>query len=78
MYAIRSYYDGSLLATANTTVIDLYQYNSNGYLQKKSRNGEDILQYEYNKNGSVTRITSYNVCYTKLLRWKSPGAIFSV
>ena len=24
--------------------------------------------YEYNDNGEITRITSYNVCYTKLLR----------
>ena len=70
MYAIRSYYAFNLAylkdLTKSTAAEDLLKI----YL------GSDMpVKIEYEVSGSklVFRITSYNVCYTKLLR-KSPFA----
>ena len=57
MYAIRSYYvqpDGKILVTG------LINHHGSG------NHGQNIGLARYNPDGS--RITSYNVCYTKLLR----------
>ena len=57
MYAIRSYYEHGEQAPA-------YRYHSLAY-GKKNRNLEPFLvEFEARQ----CRITSYNVCYTKLLR----------
>ncbi|WP_459762185.1 RHS repeat-associated core domain-containing protein [Alkaliphilus crotonatoxidans] len=50
--------DGTLLAAANDTGIDVFEYTPEGYLKKKTRNGKSLLEYTYNKNGSVTEIVS--------------------
>ena len=53
MYAIRSYYDAEDYDGEVDKLFDFIQ--------------DDITSYEL-KDGGPGRITSYNVCYTKLLR----------
>ena len=55
MYAIRSYYDQENLIKCA--------------MEEQSAGGAEILKAMH-EISNITRITSYNVCYTKLLRNK--------
>ena len=69
MYAIRSYYV-DFSPYAEKLVQDLNSYNSdtkNIALQILSKIPEGVEHHEFYQR---VRITSYNVCYTKLLRSK--------
>ena len=78
MYAIRSYYDARLdtnilaggvpVSTLNRDE-DNIVYNSDQYVQGKLA----ILDNVDIHAGLRHRITSYNVCYTKLLRLHPPS-----
>ena len=64
MYAIRSYYV-LVLDSTNITI------SSNNFHDLKT--GLSVGRSEY-VAVTFSRITSYNVCYTKLLRDRFPGA----
>ena len=67
MYAIRSYYaagDRGLRTMYPPIHPDLRFHNYASYLRR--RIGEAAVRISV--DGGFTRITSYNVCYTKLLR----------
>lgn len=49
--------DGTLSTAISVSSIDQFEYTANGYVRKKTRNGETELEYEYDRNGSVTRVT---------------------
>ena len=49
--------DGSMLAAANITGIDEFQYTPDSLLVSRTRNGKPYISYEYNKNGAVTKVT---------------------
>ncbi|KAB3527512.1 RHS repeat-associated core domain-containing protein [Alkaliphilus serpentinus] len=49
--------DGSLLAATNAWGVDTFTYTPLGQLEKRYRNGQQILSYDYNKNGDITSIT---------------------
>ena len=83
MYAIRSYYDGDLYITGALSDWQLNDRNKMEYdeasrsyqLTMLLKQGFYNYQYHYLENGTqkaevseYDRITSYNVCYTKLLR----------
>ena len=59
MYAIRSYYD-----TENGIAI-------NSYFVEHPDMMLGAMEYDNRMFGEGSRITSYNVCYTKLLRIES-------
>ena len=73
MYAIRSYYDGGASASDIETNISkpvedaLNSIDKLKQISSVSRDNISVvtLEFEY---GADFRITSYNVCYTKLLR----------
>ena len=65
MYAIRSYYVLKDNKSINVPSIHLQM----DYISEKDRN--DILFGIENDVDFIARITSYNVCYTKLLRCAS-------
>ena len=48
--------DGRLLASANTAVVDTYEYTAEGYLKGKLRNGTALLNYTYDRNHNVKEI----------------------
>ena len=62
MYAIRSYYDRAVHTYDEATVNDIIQKVNNTYHAL-------FVAFEQTMTG-LSRITSYNVCYTKLLREK--------
>lgn len=49
--------DGSLLAAINSETVDTFEYTPNSYLKTKARNGKMLLDYQYNKNGNVSKVT---------------------
>lgn len=49
--------DGSLLAGISHSGVDIFEYNVNGQISKKTRNGKLVTAYEYNKDGAVTKVT---------------------
>ena len=74
MYAIRSYYDYFELLVKYIEQPELYSKLSNSsrklYIEKLNWN---IWTNELLK--ALSRITSYNVCYTKLLRKNHGGGL---
>ena len=80
MYAIRSYYDGvTLTHFAHAYLAGLTGQVGGGYLYpgvyRLAGAAEYFLQYRDVDHAvdhitEYLRITSYNVCYTKLLRWR--------
>ena len=74
MYAIRSYYEGTVTVYADATIafpiLALYVL-SNQKSRKPKRLYKKLSEYYNNLSKDYfdkPRITSYNVCYTKLLR----------
>ena len=72
MYAIRSYYASSTLYATTYTITFAYDAAGNRISRtsavtvgKSSKMGDQAISFYENKD----RITSYNVCYTKLLRF---------
>ncbi len=49
--------DGSLLGAIGFTGVDTFEYTSAGQLLRKLRNGKLVLEYDYDKNGNVKRVT---------------------
>ena len=84
MYAIRSYYADNLCVTQNYVYI---QEDPNGYFDTADKMHFAQL-YQYNiqtgalkvvlecDQNAADRITSYNVCYTKLLRSGKSISVF--
>ena len=63
MYAIRSYYDGEIYLNAtNVNVPVNFSFTDTGIYSI------EVVVIDINGYNTFTRITSYNVCYTKLLR----------
>ena len=90
MYAIRSYYEyydltagQQLLLFSQTFTIHKQINNIFTSILLEKKLDFDVLksaiEYAYEQNDAfrlrmTNRITSYNVCYTKLLRYKQPAA----
>jgi len=49
--------DGSLAASISGTTIHTYTYTLAGRLKSKTTNGRKVLEYDYNKNGLVSKVT---------------------
>jgi len=49
--------DGTMLAAINNSRVNRFGYTAQGWLQNRYANGVLKLQYEYDKNGSVTGVT---------------------
>ena len=84
MYAIRSYYEsGENFATvaAEKSIVmleDRVQVQVTINPEQKDQAAALIKQSGGEITGVSNRITSYNVCYTKLLRTMSSGAMRSL
>ncbi|WP_027399773.1 RHS repeat-associated core domain-containing protein [Anaerovorax odorimutans] len=50
--------DGTVLAAINNTQVDTFEYNKNGQIVKKYKNGEMTLNYGYNMNGNKKSISN--------------------
>ena len=75
MYAIRSYYDNNGKAVTGLQAVDSTHpaYNLDGMdniilLYTRRYSEQPLVVKGAGAGPGVTRITSYNVCYTKLLR----------
>ena len=72
MYAIRSYYANDYSATANANYLSAPSAaGSTGAKVVYASNGANVNVTGLSENTQYffNRITSYNVCYTKLLRY---------
>lgn len=49
--------DGSLAASISGSTTHTYTYTLAGRLKSKATNGKEVLQYDYNKNGLISRLT---------------------
>ena len=65
MYAIRSYYDGFGDVEETGILIAVDEILE----EKRMRHIQSFIEKDPNGCKLTSRITSYNVCYTKLLRW---------
>ena len=70
MYAIRSYYESKTIGMFLTTGLThpFFSRVVVGLEKALKETGYDLLYLVQFDMGSDYRITSYNVCYTKLLR----------
>ena len=66
MYAIRSYYEYDPNRTANIALLHYLDGEKRYIIAPVSLKAGDMV--ESGEKADINRITSYNVCYTKLLR----------
>ena len=70
MYAIRSYYGDSLGPLGDGLIAEcgIQEIGLAGYPEGHARIPRAALERAMDEKLAMARITSYNVCYTKLLR----------
>jgi RHS repeat-associated protein len=72
--------DGNLIAAITATGVDTFSYNLNNQVLNKSRNGREVLKYNYDKNGNVLGVvdptgksTQYTYDYNNNLKTVGNG-----